>query len=54
MGDVIVQVDGRDVSPLTDLVRLMGTYRIGATIELRVRRAQVLRTLSVVVEAPWH
>ncbi len=52
--DMIVQIDGRDVSPLTDLVRLMGTYGIGSTIELTVRRAQVLRTLSVVVEAPWH
>lgn len=49
LGDIIISVDGQDVTNLDELVRLIKKYKIGQTILLRVKRGDEIREVEVKV-----
>ena len=55
IGDVLVAVDGRDVTGLTDdgLARLFGLHAVGDAALVTRLRAGVRAVVAVTVEPPW-
>lgn len=55
VGDVLVAIDGRDVTVLTDdgLARLLGLHAVGDSAQVTRLRAGVRAVVPVTVEPPW-
>ncbi len=49
LGDVIVAADGREVKNIADFAEILQDFEIGATISLKVRRGEAVRTVEVEV-----
>ena len=49
LGDVIIAVDGKEVSGLGDFLRLLQLYAIGQEVMLDVRRGDVVRSVAVTI-----
>jgi len=47
LGDIILAIDGAEVTNIVDLVRLMQKYKIGETITLKVSRGDAVREAAV-------
>ena len=47
LGDVILAVDGQEVNNIAEFVRLMQRYDIGQKVNLKVRRADRVREVTV-------
>jgi 2-alkenal reductase len=48
LGDIILAIDGQEVSNIVELVRIMQKYEIGQTMILKVRRGDEVRDVKVV------
>jgi len=49
LGDIILAVDGQEVTNIIEMVRSMQGYAIGQTVKLKVKRSDQVRTVEVVV-----
>lgn len=47
LGDVIVEVAGREIREVTDLYKVLDTFRVGDTVDVTVQREQQKRTVKI-------
>ena len=49
LGDIIIEIQGREVKNITEFTRYIETFEIGQTVEITVQRNGQRRTLSVTI-----
>jgi S1-C subfamily serine protease len=49
LGDIIISVDGEQVTDIGEFVRRLQKYEIGQTVSLKVRRGDQIRDVDVTI-----
>jgi serine protease Do len=51
LNDVIIQVDGKDMNELEDLLKIIGEHKVGDTLKVKIMRGEEEKTVEVTLGA---